>query len=165
MIRTFDDPILKTVCEPVQPGEDLAWLKDLEQACYANNGAGIAAPQIGIAKRAVFIRYGEQHGMVLVNPELAHFSEETETKEEGCLSYPGVWTPVERSLTVQCAWDLGASVRCRVFRGWEARVLQHEVDHLNGICRVGDAWRNPKPGLKPSMVAAAALVATFAMPR
>jgi len=150
-IRTFNDPILKTVCTDVTAGDDLEWLAGFEQACYVNNGAGLAAPQIGLAKRVIFIAYGKSHGMFLVNPELSDFSPHKLIDREGCLSYPGTVTNVERHGFLTCAWwgvKKGANgkleiagIHRRVFRGFEARVLQHEVDHLNGICRVGDAWR------------------------
>lgn len=148
-IRTFNDPILKTVCEPIASGEDLLWLKDLEAACYEHNGVGLAAPQIGIAKRAIFIRFGKQHGMVMLNPVLSAHGTGVESLEEGCLSYPQIFTSVQRPTFVRCAWESpDGKKRSRIFGqarlGWritESRVIQHEADHLDGICRVGDAWR------------------------
>lgn len=146
-IRQWDDPILKERCAEILLGDDLSWLKDLERACYENDGAGLAAPQIGIAKRAIFIRYGLEHGMILVNPILSRHSVETVNDVEGCLSYPEIRTPVARHQSVVCHWTHENGKRLfRCFSGFEARVLQHECDHLNGICRVGDAWRATKGG-------------------
>lgn len=163
-IRQFNDPILKVVCEPIAPGEDLSWLKDLERACYENDGAGLAAPQIGIAKRAVFIRYGKEHGLVLINPVLSCLSSTVATESEGCLSYPRFFTPVPRHTSVFCGWTMpNGKNGGRRFDLHEARVLQHEVDHLNGICLVGDAWREEQKHPKANnLLALAAIVATCA---
>lgn len=164
-LRTFNDPILKVRCAAIEPDENLAWLSELERACYQHNGAGIAAPQIGIAKRAVFVRYGAEHGIVLVNPVLLQPSEETETDSEGCLSYPGIYTPVKRHKSVLCEWRTVGWNSCRRrFSGCEARVLQHEVEHLEGICRVGDAWRarHTNGASRGSMLAVGALLALTA---
>lgn len=141
-IRMHDDPILKQVCEPVDLSEDLSWTDQLREACIEHNGAGLAAPQIGIAKRAIYIAYGKEHGLTLINPEIIAFSRDTHTREEGCLSYPGEWTPVNRPVFITCKWNTtGGGPTLRSFEGWLARVAQHEVEHLDGICRVGDAWR------------------------
>jgi peptide deformylase len=145
-IRTFSDPILKEVCKAIQGDEDIGWLRDLEAACFANDGAGLAAPQIGVAKRAIFMTYGRNHGILMVNPELSEHSEEMVTAEERCLSYPGMAADIARHKSVRCTWALvlvyptlrlDNRKMSRIFNDWEARVLQHEVDHLDGICRVG----------------------------
>lgn len=142
-IRTFDDPILKAICEPVTAEDDAQQLhRQLQAACLEHNGAGLAAPQIGIAKRAIFIRYGKQHGITLINPLLSNLDEEMITMDEGCLSYPNVTAPIARHHSVCCTWTLpNGKHQSRKFVGWESRVLQHECDHLDGICKVGDVWR------------------------
>lgn len=163
-LHQFDNPILSQVCAPIDFADDLAWLPTLQQACVEHNGQGIAAPQIGIAKRAIFIRYGRDYGLTMVNPVLSQFSEEMITGPEGCLSYPGVTASVKRHQSVHCEWhDQFGAKFARYFRGTEAIVLQHEVDHLNGVCRVGDEWRNPsRTSLHQSGVLAAGMAAILA---
>lgn len=167
-IRQFDDPILKQVCEPVQPGEDLRWIFDLRDTCLnVGNGygaAGLAAPQIGVPKRVIFIQYGRTMGCVLINPELDTSSDRKGFLTEMCLSYPGVKARIERPASIWCTWfgfnqQTGIIVpkpSRRIFREFDARVLQHECDHLNGVCRVGDVWRTEKEsraalGLQPAV--------------
>jgi peptide deformylase len=172
-IKNFDDPILKLKCDDVLPVDDLAWVDDMADTCYLHNGAGLAAPQIGIAKRAVFIRYGKDYGLILINPVLSNPSEQTIVGTEGCLSYPGVYVPVTRHSSIHCNWQAflngkkvwSDTTMARDFHGHEARVLQHEVDHLDGICRVGEQRHKPEQRSRNSrMVLASLLLACATIP-
>jgi peptide deformylase len=137
-LRTFDDPALQAICEPVKDGEDVSEIiAAMRRAMKAKMGCGLAACQIGVLKRIVLV-----HVEVLINPVITSASPTRTLEKEGCLSYPGVWAPVERALTVDVAYTTwrGARVKSR-FAYFDARIVQHEIDHLDGICRVGDFWR------------------------
>jgi peptide deformylase len=98
-------------------------------------GAGLAATQLGVMHR-VFVYRAEPDGPigVMVNPEVEWASEHAEVDEEGCLSIPGVWVPVERPAEVRMRGrDAAGRERTVEAEGMEARVLQHELDHLDGI--------------------------------
>lgn len=143
-LRKHNDPALSTVCEPLQLGDDLSFLADMREVCERENGVGLAAPQIGVLKRAVYIWPNRKGGLSLymLNPTIVARSITTATESEGCLSYPGVWTPVERHLGVTVEYaDLDFVTKRCAFSYYAARVVQHEIEHLDGVCRVGDAWR------------------------
>ena len=89
------DPILNQVCEPCTPGDkSLKKLaKQMEKAMYANDGVGIAAPQVGVLKRIIVIDVSPEDvrdPLVLVNPEILELSGDPEIEDEGCLSCPGI---------------------------------------------------------------------------
>lgn len=161
-MRTFDDPILKTVCHPLERGEDLTFLRSMRVECEAHNGVGLAAPQIGHAKRAVYIAPKNGERLFMLNPVVTDHSKITATDTEGCLSYPGVYVPIERFLSVRVRYfDESWREHERTFVYFGARVIQHELDHLDGICRVGDHWRKNRGAAAPMLplVAAVALMA------
>ncbi len=132
------DPLLNQVCPPATAFDrSLRKLaKQMEKAMYANDGVGIAAPQVGVLTRLVVIDVSPEDvrdPLVLVNPEVVELQGDPVAEEEGCLSCPGILVPVERR-----PW---ARVRYRDLDGeeWEisgdgllGRCLQHEIDHLEG---------------------------------
>jgi len=95
------------------------------------NGVGLAGPQVGL-EMAFFI-YDVGDGLRLVaNPQILDHKGTT-TNEEGCLSIPGIWAPVERAEQITLSYlDRSGKRRIREFSGLEARVIQHETDHLQG---------------------------------
>ena len=133
-ILTQGDPVLNKVCHPVtrfdQKLADL--LDDLKQTLEEANGMGLAAPQVGILRRAVIVVVGEDEMLELVNPEILAQSGE-ELGWEGCLSLPGMWGKVQRPSWVK----LRAQDR---FGNWfetegtevTARCFCHELEHLDG---------------------------------
>jgi peptide deformylase len=135
-ILTHPNPALKIGAADVDPATDADLLKLVEvmaRAMYAAPGIGLAAPQVGVLKRVIIFDLDD--GLVaLCNPRIVEASEETELAEEGCLSLPGIGVEVERPVAVTCeALDLkGRQVRVE---GGEllARLLQHEIDHLDGV--------------------------------
>lgn len=143
MIRKWDDPALHAECEPLRPGDDLSFLRDMRKACQFADGVGLGAPQIGVLKRAVFLWPGQAgYGRFLLNPAIVAASPEKVTGKEGCLSFPGFTADVERHAWVQVAYhDERFTHHLEVFRDFHAVIAQHEIDHTNGVCRVGDAWR------------------------
>ncbi len=109
-------------------------VEDMRETMRAAPGVGLAAPQIGESIRVLVAEY-EDESVALVNPEIIKRSEEEEFGTEGCLSIPGyVGDDVPRSLaiTVKARDPKGKEIRIKA-EGWYARILQHEIDHLDGI--------------------------------
>ena len=134
-IRKDDDPVLRELAREIpkiNPNIHKL-LKDMADTMYEANGVGLAAPQIGISKRAIVINTGEGGIIALLNPEITR-SEGEEVAEEGCLSYPGLVGDVKRAAKV---WVVGLDPAGKNVdyeaEGLLARVFQHEIDHLNGI--------------------------------
>jgi len=109
---------------------------------YAAKGAGLAAPQVGRSERLiVFNEMGDErqwlNEMVLVNPRIVEKSPNTDVETEGCLSFPGMDGPVSRPVWVKVeAQTTNGQPFRKTFSGWEARLFQHEFDHLEGIMYV-----------------------------
>ncbi len=136
-VRKFGDPVLRATALPVQRFDDE--LKDevarMGELMHDALGVGLAATQLGVLHRVlVFKAYVDDAVTALVNPVLEWTSEELETAEEGCLSLPGVHVEVERParVRVRAQDETGEALEIET-EGLEARVIQHEVDHLNGV--------------------------------
>lgn len=124
-----------------------AWLNELAAAMQATmlerSGVGIAAPQVYISKRVIIVasrsnpRYPdapEMDAVVMVNPEILEQSEVTVLGEEGCLSVPNERGQVTRAETIKVQYfTLQGELVETIFHGFPARIVQHEIDHLNGI--------------------------------
>lgn len=128
------DPILRKKCRPVEKfDEKLALLlDDMKETLAQANGAGLAAPQVGILRRVVIIDIGE--GTIeLVNPEIIVQGGQQESVE-GCLSCPGQWGLTKRpeKVTVK-AYDRNGKEFTKTGEGLLAKAFCHEIDHLNGI--------------------------------
>ena len=134
-IRLFGDPILRTAAEPVTDFDKQlrTLVKDLTQTLDDAQGAGLAAPQIGVGLRVFAYAVGSERGY-LVNPVLDFPDEEEQEGEEGCLSFPGIYYDVKRRLnTVARGFtDRGDPIQV-VGTEILARCLQHETDHLDGV--------------------------------
>ncbi|MEV5410658.1 peptide deformylase [Thermopolyspora sp. NPDC052614] len=134
-IRLFDDPVLRSVCEPVvtfdRSVRDL--VKSLHHLMRAGVGrAGLAAPQVGVPLRVVAFDVDGRSGH-LVNPRL-ELADRRVTADEACLSAPGLWFPLERAFSVVARGrDMYGKPQTIRAIGTLARVLQHEVDHLDGV--------------------------------
>jgi peptide deformylase len=134
-IRTFGDPVLKTRAAPVESfDESLVRLtQDMLATTRDNEGVGLAANQVGRLKR-VLVAAIEDDEYVIVNPVLTDRSETTETAPEGCLSIPGIQVDVERPKAVTVSGqDVSGQPMQIEASDLLARVLQHEVDHLDGV--------------------------------
>jgi peptide deformylase len=120
-----------------------ALITDMQDTMAAMNGAGIAAPQIGVSKRVVIFRVGknprypdaeEVPYTVLINPQLEMVGDEMEDGWEGCLSVPDMRGLVPRHVRLRyTGYDQYGNVIDRMVSGFHARVVQHECDHLDGI--------------------------------
>jgi peptide deformylase len=138
-VRAYGDPVLRERARPVEEFDD-ALREEIESMTALMDdalGVGLAATQVGILHRVLVYRVPDDPDSdvhVLVNPEIEYSSEELETFPEGCLSLPGVWVDVERPARVRVvARDAyGEEVRVEA-EGPEASVVQHEMDHLDGV--------------------------------
>ncbi|HEX5441213.1 MAG TPA: peptide deformylase [Ktedonobacterales bacterium] len=141
-ILTMDYPVLRAKAKKVSRFDP--WLErlvqDMWETMHDAPGVGLAAPQIGESVRVLVAEYtdesrNEHHKVALVNPEIVKASDEEELGTEGCLSIPGyVGDNVPRALavSVKARDPKGKEVRVKA-EGWWARILQHEIDHLNGV--------------------------------
>lgn len=133
-IRLFGDPVLRSVCDPVSPGDAraTALIDDLLDTVKVPGRAGLAANQIGVSLRAFSYNIDGDIGYI-INPELVEVSGEIEVVDEGCLSVPGFFFPRERYPFARVRGiDLEGNVVDVAGEGLLAQALQHEVDHLNG---------------------------------
>jgi peptide deformylase len=136
-IRRLGDPVLKSRATPVDRFDDSLRRQVSRMAGLMNDalGVGLAAPQLGISQRLLVYRVGPDAPVItLANPEIEWASAEREAGEEGCLSIPGITVDVERPLYVRVrALDEEGEARLVEASGLEARVIQHELDHLDGV--------------------------------
>jgi peptide deformylase len=134
-IRIFGDPVLRLETKPIAEIDSavLTLAKDMIETMYDAPGVGLAANQIGIARRiAVFDAQDELGPRVMINPEVMETAGEVEL-EEGCLSVPGYWWEITRPAFARVkALDLDGSEVEYAGDGLLGRVLQHETDHLLG---------------------------------
>ncbi len=154
-VRIYGDPVLSRTSERIS--RISTQYKELASKMFQTNdaydGVGLAAPQIGISERIIILDVrstGEDYDpltlspgealllpqmpVVMVNPKITAKSNDYTTAEEGCLSIPDVWAPVSRPTTIQVHYQtLGGesvSISCA---GFLSRVIQHEIDHLDGV--------------------------------
>ena len=139
-IVLWDDPVLSVACDEVQDSEFGPELEmfagQLLATMAAHNGLGLAAPQVGVAKRMFAMKFPEQAEaapIVVCNPVLA-LQGDTIYALEGCLSLPGIYEQVSRASQVRMAYRTPAGGRAELLlSAMDARVAQHEGDHINGI--------------------------------
>lgn len=137
-IRIMGDPVLREKAQPIPSvdEETRRLIRDMFDTMYDADGVGLAAPQVGVTQRVIVLDPHEQdvkpYG--LVNPVVLKFSDEVERGEEGCLSIPGLKDIVERpaEIVVEALDGEGKPVRIEA-DGLLARVIQHEIDHLDGV--------------------------------
>lgn len=134
-IVKYGDPILRQVAKKIVPvPEDMPeFIERMGQIMHAASGVGLAAPQLGLSIRAIVYDVGD--GLqAIINPQILKMSGEQMDPPEGCLSMPGLQGVVKRAQTVVVKGldENGKPMRIRA-EGYAARVIQHEVDHLDGI--------------------------------
>jgi peptide deformylase len=137
-LHLLGSPVLRQRAAPVAVVDDdvRELVDDLFETMRAAKGVGLAANQVGIARRVAVVDVGDDDPppLVLINPRIVATPAERETAEEGCLSIPELYGDVERALTITLeALDReGRPYRSEV-AGFKARAVQHEVDHLDGV--------------------------------
>ncbi len=154
-VITPKNPILRQKAEPITEFEDQVLqqlIDDMVETMVKAPGVGLAAPQVAVSKRLIVVRlpddehsreeYGDAAGVlyVVINPEIVKQSREKTSGVEGCLSIPGYFGAVDRSVTAKIT---GYDRHGKPFKikatGWLARVFQHEIDHLDGILFIDHA--------------------------
>jgi peptide deformylase len=136
-IRSFGDPVLRTKARPVSRFDD-ALRSEVERMGLLMDdamGVGLAATQVGVLHRLLVYRVQHEAPLAaLINPEIEWTGKETELMEEGCLSLPSVLVDVDRPIhvRVRALDEAGAPIVVEA-SGLEARVIQHELDHLDGV--------------------------------
>jgi len=134
-VRRYGDPILRQVAEPVAAvtAEIKALIADMVETMWHQVGIGLAAPQVGVSLRILVMDGGKGAARALVNPVITDRGG-TIREEEGCLSLPGIFAEVERSTWVRLeALDGDGRPIAFESEGLEAKVIQHELDHLDGV--------------------------------
>ncbi|MBT5120915.1 MAG: peptide deformylase [Planctomycetes bacterium] len=156
-IILYPDPRLRARNQPIT-SFDAALAETAEEMfelMYKNQGVGLAAPQVGANIRLMVFNPGEKEGetgeeIVLCNPKIVAKSKDKEHGDEGCLSFPGVSGSIARHLFVRVtAQNLQGEKIDLEFRDWEARVFQHEFDHLDGLVFVERMTAVDKTVAKP----------------
>lgn len=158
-IVTVPEPVLRQVAKPVKKLDKrvLDIIADMEKTLLAAKdpeGVGLAAPQIGISLQIFLCRPSKKSKpQVFINPQITQFSKETQSPDEnegvfeGCLSIPAHYAPITRSLGVKVKYQTLKKIKDAYeledkeeeFTGFPAHIIQHEVDHLNGILFVDRA--------------------------
>ncbi len=159
-IVLFPDPRLRAKNAPIENfDEQLAQLAAaMFEAMYRTGGVGLAAPQVGVNRQLlVFNEEGKpeakEHEVVLCNPRVVSKSKDRVSGEEGCLSFPGIYAPVLRHESVVIeAEDLQGETFEKEFSAWEARIFQHEFDHLDGVLFIDRFSPSDKTRLKPALL-------------
>lgn len=131
-----DDQILRRVAEPwnfTVDGDANDLVRRMAKVMMENNGIGLAGPQVGVSKR-IFVMGNETKLFACINPEIID-SEGSSIDKEGCLSFPNLWLNVKRADKIKVRYfnAVGEEVITEL-SGLIARVFQHELDHLDGIC-------------------------------
>ncbi|HEX3432519.1 MAG TPA: peptide deformylase [Solirubrobacteraceae bacterium] len=136
-VRKLGDPVLRATALPVERFDERlqAEIERMGELMHDALGVGLAATQLGVLHRVLVYRaYAEDPLTALVNPVIEWRSEELEAAEEGCLSLPGVHVEVERAASVRVRAQDGHGEELEVeAEGLTARVIQHEIDHLDGV--------------------------------
>jgi peptide deformylase len=150
-LRYYGDPILRKAAErvPEVDGEIRAMVREMVETMRDRQGVGLAAEQVGLSLSLCVLDVppeadrdadgkalnpGVPMPMALVNPEIVSVGSDLWTLDEGCLSFPGIVAPVRRPYTVRVRYlDGEGEAREQELHGFVARVIQHEVDHLNGV--------------------------------
>lgn len=141
-IVLYGDPVLKKRGDNIQTGEDVKQLvEDMFETMYSASGVGLAAPQVGRSLRLFVVDSSPMHDeegqgikKAFINPEIIEVSGEVWAYEEGCLSIPGIREDVKREPVIRIHYfDENWNEHVEGFDKIEARIIQHEYDHIEGI--------------------------------
>lgn len=135
-IIKYPNPVLRKKSEEVKEiTEEIQNLgREMIQILTENQGIGLAAPQVGELKRIIVVQT-ENQPRVLINPKIIKMSQDKILEEEGCLSFPGLFLKIKRAKIVEIeALDAeGNTIKIKAEGRLTSRILQHEIDHLDGI--------------------------------
>jgi peptide deformylase len=141
-VYTYDQPVLRQKAIPITDMDDvtLQFIRDMHKTMHGADGIGLAANQVGDTRAIAVVDLSEFEGedrhppITLINPVITSYSDEKDSAEEGCLSLPRYRDMVERPVAIQVQYrDESMREHTREIGGFLARVLQHEIDHLNGV--------------------------------
>ncbi len=139
-ILTLPDPVLRKKAKPVEriDAELRQLMDDMLATMYDAPGIGLAAPQVGVLRRLIVMDPAKDEApkspLVMINPEILERSEETRTHEEGCLSIPDFTAEIERPARTRVSYiDREGKKREAELEGIWSTLVQHEIDHLNGV--------------------------------
>ena len=110
--------------------------KDMLETMYRYDGIGLAANQVGVSARAFVMGHRDNMaaGMAFFNPEVVSNTDEIEDREEGCLSFPGIYVNIKRPTAIKARWQNSKGEAMEgEFRGYECKCFLHELDHLEGV--------------------------------
>ncbi len=140
-LRLYPDPILKVVCEPVHDDEDVSdVIRDMMYILTnSKSGVGLAAPQAGHTKRVIIVK-PKDGWQSMINPLITSKRGRKCWATECCWSYPGRIRNIARPEEIAIDWtsERGVTFICEIYHDFTARIIQHEIDHLDGKCKVGE---------------------------
>ncbi len=160
-IRIYGDPVLREQARPVESVTPAlrAFAEEMLATMHEQEGVGLAAQQVGSTQALCVVEVPASYDqddngqrihpdvempLVLINPELSDVSEKMDFREEGCLSFPGIRGDIPRHLELTVKYlGIDGQMHARRLKGFLARVVQHEVDHLNGVLFI-DRMSAPK---------------------
>lgn len=138
-VRIYGNPVLRKKSEKVTEFDDdlQAFLEDMAETMILEDGVGLAAPQVGVSKQIAVINREPGNVATLIkviNPEITLFGDETDSMDEGCLSVPGIRGKVVRPVALEMTYQNEKGEQQELYaEGLEARIIQHELDHLDGV--------------------------------
>lgn len=142
VLTDYEEPLRKKSTPTLITEEVKELVKDLKDTMLSQNGVGLAAPQVGVNLRVIVVQLmsaGKLVGPVqeMINPVITKHSTEIVGYEEGCLSIPGEFYKIDRPSTIDVKFQtLNGRYKRWYLRGLEARVVQHELDHLDGVLMI-----------------------------
>jgi peptide deformylase len=143
-ILTVGDKTLRKKAKRVSNVDDTIrnLCASLVKTMYENNGVGLAAPQVGILKRIIVVDITGKP-LILINPEISFMSDDRIKMDEGCLSVPGNFKEIDRPRTIVVRYrDTKGRYNLEKYDGLTSRIIQHEVDHLDGVLMIDHASQN-----------------------
>ena len=157
-ILTFSN-LPRVEVQEYKKGEDISFIKEMKKTLVSTkDGVGIAAPQIGINTKAFVVRkyVNRNNFQIFINPEIIETSKNNVIITEGCLSYPGFNIKIERPDAVKLKFtNENMQTDTQWFSGWEARIIQHEMDHFSKDgCQIGLAWEKSQAKQETELVKA-----------
>jgi peptide deformylase len=156
-MRTYGDTVLRAKSERVSPTEaELEPLfGDMVETMRAERGVGLAGPQVGVSKRIAIMNPEPENEKTLIkmaNPRIVAASDELETLDEGCLSVPGIRGEVARHVWIEVAYEDEKGVERKLrAEGILARIVQHELDHLDGVLFIDRLSLAKRALIKPKL--------------
>ncbi len=132
-----ENEILRKKSEKVEEIDEklVGFIEEMKISMTGNKGVGLAAPQVGLNKRVIVVLIDNKKVTPMINPVITSHGEKTVSAEEGCLSLPGQWGQVRRyqEITVEYTDEKGDEIHTLDLKDFNARVVQHEIDHLDGV--------------------------------